>query len=401
MAALLGDDDQTAKRDRKTVDHRRSTESLRYVGRHLRPDGSPMQRATQLVELVRQGIGGSEDMHALRCERGAQVALSIELDTATAAAIRALDEHWDGGGVPNGLAQDDIPLLGRILGLAQTVEVFVARDGVPAALAIARERSGRWFDPALVDVLLRLEHDDAFWTTLRRTDPQELVRALEPEDRVQVAESDRLDRVAEAFAGIVDAKSPYTGRHSEGVARIATSIGEGVGLVAADLLDLRRAALLHDLGKLAISNRILDKPGRLTEGEWAAMRRHPELTERILLRISAFRDLAPMAGAHHERLDGSGYHRGLRGPQLAFSARILAVADVFEALTAARPYRGPLEPDEALGVMRADVPDRLDGDAFAALEEWVRGPRAPVGAMGQALVPFVIPDLPKVAVAPS
>ena len=275
----------------------------------------------------------------------------------------------------------------------------MARDGVPAALAVARERSGRWFDPALVDVLLRLEHDDAFWTTLRRTDPQELVRALEPEDRVQVAESDRLDRVAEAFAGIVDAKSPYTGRHSEGVARIADEHRRGRRPRGRRPPRPAARALLHDLGKLAISNRILDKPGRLTEGEWAAMRRHPELTERILLRISAFRDLAPMAGAHHERLDGSGYHRGLRRPQLGFSARILAVADVFEALTAARPYRGPLEPDEALGVMRADVPDRLDGDAFAALEEWVRGPRAPVGAMGPALVPFVIPDLPRAAVA--
>jgi len=164
--------------------------------------------------------------------------------------------------------------------------------------------------------------------------------------------------------------SPFTGRHSVGVARIATGVGETVGLDGERLRDLRRAALLHDLGKLGVSNLILDKPGKLDDAEWAAIRRHPELTERILVRVPPFEHFAVDAGAHHERLDGRGYFRGLTGEQLGWMPRILAVADVFEALTADRPYRSGLDTDEALGIMRRDT-GAFCPEHFAALESWV------------------------------
>jgi putative nucleotidyltransferase with HDIG domain len=239
---------------------------------------------------------------------------------------------------------------------------------------VARHRRGSWFDPRLVDLLLATRGEHAFWRAVVGESPQDLLGGFEPEDRIQVADEGRLDRVAEAFARVVDAKSPYTGRHSEGVARIATGLGRELGMGGESLRDLRRAALLHDIGKLGVSNRILDKPGKLDEQEWAAMRRHPELTVRVLTRVRAFRDLAEVAGAHHERLDGRGYHRGLTGEQLGRDARILAVADVFEALTADRPYRGPLGPEEALAIMRRDAGVGLCSVAFAALEGWVTGP---------------------------
>ena len=194
-----------------------------------------------------------------------------------------------------------------------------------------------------------------------------------------------LDRIADAFAGVVDAKSPWTYRHSDRTCVIATSIAALLGCEDPVLDDVRRAALLHDVGKLAISNRILDKPARLTDDEFALVRRHPLYTSSILARTPGFSALAPLAGAHHERLDGSGYPHGLDGGALTVPMRILAVADVYEALTSARPYRPALSSAQALDVMRPDVPRRLDGDAFMALEA-VLGERQPETPAAQAAV---------------
>ena len=364
LSSLFGADDLELKRTRKLIDHHRPGASLRHVLRH--------GRTRRLAAIARSGADGAREMTELRCERGADIARMIELSETTAQAIRSLDEHWDGAGYPDGLAGDAIPLFGRILCLAQTAEVFFGVAGPRAALDVAAERRGTWFDPQLVDALLRTRRDRAFWASLGGLEPHRVIAAFEPEDRVQRADEERLDRVAEAFAMIVDAKSPYTGHHSEGVARISVAIADVLGYSSRELRDLRRAALLHDIGKLGVSNLILDKPGKLTEEEWVQMRRHPELTVRILERVGAFRGLAAIAGAHHERLDGGGYHLGLTGDQLGRDARILAVADVCEALTAERPYRAALPPDEVRAIMwrdagRALCPAALD--ALAATQE--------------------------------
>jgi HD-GYP domain-containing protein (c-di-GMP phosphodiesterase class II) len=150
-----------------------------------------------------------------------------------------------------------------------------------------------------------------------------------------------------------------------------------LGLEAATVRDLRRAARLHDIGKLAISNRILDRPGRLTDEEYASVRQHPVMTHRILERVPGFSELAPVASAHHERLDGSGYPHGLSAGDLTIPMRVLAVADVYEALTAERPYRPAWSSDRALEMIRLDVPQRLDHDAFAALKDGVAAAAAP------------------------
>jgi HD-GYP domain-containing protein (c-di-GMP phosphodiesterase class II) len=179
----------------------------------------------------------------------------------------------------------------------------------------------------------------------------------------------RLDAIAGAFAAVVDAKSPWTYRHSDRVCLIVIGLGDALGVDVETLRDLRRAALLHDVGKLAISNRILDKPAPLTRAEFARIREHPVITERILARVPGCERLVTTAGAHHERLDGSGYPRGLSAADLPLPARLLAVADVYEALTSARPYRPARSSPEALAIMRDDVPARLDGDVMAALEQ--------------------------------
>ena len=361
LSALFGADDFELKRDRKLTNHLRPFESLRYTLRHA--------RTRRLAAIARSGADGARAMTELRCERGAEIARMIELTEATAEAIKALDEHWDGNGYPYGLAGDAIPLLGRIVCLAQTAEVFFAAAGPRAVFDVAAERRGSWFDPALVDALRATRSDRRFWSSLGGHGPHAVIGGFEPTDRVQTADSERLDRVAEAFALIIDAKSPYTGSHSVGVARIAVAVADVLGYGPRALRNLRRTALLHDIGKLGVSNLILDKPGKLTDEEWAQMRRHPELTVRILERVGAFRDLAATAGAHHERLDGGGYHLGLRAGQLNRDARILAVADVCEALTADRPYPKAMEPDEVRAIMRRDAGSAFCPEALGALEE--------------------------------
>jgi HD-GYP domain-containing protein (c-di-GMP phosphodiesterase class II) len=271
---------------------------------------------------------------------------------ATREAIRTIDEHWDGHGMPDGLAGTAIPLLGRIVGLAQSVEVFASTFGVDAAIAMAVARRGTWFGPSLVDALGSFAQDDDLWAAVLGRSPERHLGALEPEDQILLADEARLDEIARAFAQVIDAKSPFTYLHSERVAELAVTIGGRLQFREPEVRDLRRAALLHDIGKLGVSTLILDKPDRLTERERAEIRVHPAYTQRILERVTAFASIVKVASAHHERLDGKGYHLGLPAERLSPMSRALAVADVYEALTAERPYRRGLPRNEAMAILR-------------------------------------------------
>ena len=363
MAALFGADDQMAKRTSKLVDWARPLNAFVWSVRTVAPDGSMLERGNRLRAIRNEGHVTRSLMKA-RCDRGAEIAHKLGFPDATAEAIRALDEHWDGHGQPRGLAGPDIPVLARILCLAQTAEVFHRARGVRVMSRVLRRRSGQWFDPMLVDALVGLDSDEGFWSSLTEAD----VSALEPADHVMSADEDRLDRIAEGFAAVIDAKSSWTHDHCDNVGKIATAIAAVLGFEEDAMRELRRASLLHDLGKLSISNRILDKPGPLTETEIKLVRQHPLLTEQILGRVASFRELATVASAHHERIDGNGYPLGLAGQQLTMPMRVLAVADVYEALVSDRPYRPAYAPRAALDVMRHDVPSGLDPDAFGALE---------------------------------
>jgi len=363
VAALFGADDATVKSSRRFTDTASSAQAVLHVLRTAGAGGSLPARGRHIASVLRSGRAGARSLVELRCERGAAVVRSIGLGEVAARAIMDLDEHWDGAGYPASIRGEDISLAGRVLCLAQTAEVYWRRGGPHAACEIARERRGTWFDPALVDALVRTERDVEFWRSLENPD----VTPLEPPDHVLAADDTRLDRVAYAFASIVDAKSPYTAHHSEGVATIAVALASALDLEPAAQATLNRSALLHDIGKLGVSSRILDKPGPLNTQEWETVRRHPRWSMEILARVSAFRDVARIAAAHHERLDGSGYYRSLTASELDRPSRILAVADVAEALSADRPYRRALSPDEVLAVMRLDAGTRLDAEVLAAL----------------------------------
>ncbi len=366
MSALFGADDQEAKRTSKLVDWARPMSAFVWSLKTVAPDGSLSERGERLRAIRNEGRVTRSLMRA-RCHRGAEIALKLGFSEATADAIRALDEHWNGHGQPLGLSGNDIPLAARIMCLAQTVEVFHAARGVHVAYRVATKRSGQWFDPTLVKALGSFRTDARFWESLQAPD----VSAVEPAGRVLTADEDRLDRIAEAFADVIDAKSPWTHEHCEHVCAIATGMGTLLGFDNPALRELGRAALLHDIGKLSISNRILDKPGPLTEAEQTRFREHVLLTEEILGRVPGFDGLAMLASAHHERLDGHGYPRGLAADEQTMPMRVLAVADVYEALTSERPYRSAYTSEVALELIAADVPARLDPDAFAALKSLV------------------------------
>jgi putative nucleotidyltransferase with HDIG domain len=367
MAVLFGSPDQDVKYGMKLVDWdapaRLALQTFRNSG-----TGQPLwTRAAHFMKIARTP-NMTRDLIAIRCDRGADIVRQIGFPEATASAVRSLDEHWNGEGYPDGLGGEQIPLLSRIALLAQTVEIFTTERGVDAALAMATARRGTWFDPRLVDCILAWRGDVEWWRSLRTHDVADLVVESEPAPRT--VDDAGIDRIAEAFAEIIDAKSPFTFHHSTNVARYARALAELAGMDARQCRLVYRAGLLHDIGKLGISNRILDKGGPLTPEERTEIERHPVYSREILQRVEAFDDFTEMAVLHHEKLDGSGYPWRRKGETLDGAARILAVADIFEALTADRPYRAGMAPARALEIIGRDTPDRLCADVVAVLHEY-------------------------------
>jgi putative nucleotidyltransferase with HDIG domain len=230
------------------------------------------------------------------------------------------------------------------------------------------ERGGRWFDHEIVRVVQSLEHDHDLWRRVQSSDAREHVLSMEPGIALP-ASPERIDSICQAFAQVIDAKSPYTFHHSVGVAEAASLIADQMCLAPPTCTLVRRAALLHDIGKLSVSNAILEKPGKLTAEEWTIMRMHPAYTRTILRNIRGFDQLAYVAAAHHERLDGTGYPEGLTSEDMSIPARIIAVADVYQALTEKRPYRESLPLDVVFAMMDRDAPHRLDAECLRALKQ--------------------------------
>ncbi|MDX2206747.1 MAG: HD domain-containing phosphohydrolase [Gemmatimonadales bacterium] len=374
LSSLFGADDRLLKHAYKLTDWTATSDTARYAFKYSLPGRSNLAKAWHALMLGTKAHDVSRSMITTRCERGADIARMLGLPKPTTEAIRALDEHWDGRGMPYGLRASGIPLLARIAGLAQTVEVFATAFDVRTAYEMAHARKGRWFDPALVGCLDTFEMDAAFWGRLRGADTLEALQALEPADRIIRLDEDGLDTVAEAFAKVIDAKSPFTARHSQNVAFLSVRTGEELGCSRRELRTLRRAALLHDIGKLGVSNAILDKPGSLDSEEFDLMRQHTRFSYDILKRVTRFRQFAATAAAHHERLDGSGYHLGLRGEEIGVMARIIAVSDVCEAISADRPYRAGMPLDEVLRRLNGLVEaGHLDPAATEGLCGWFTG----------------------------
>ncbi len=344
--------------------------TLRLLWSTVLPGSDPLRRAAGILRIGLTQHRNNEEVIALRCDRGASILRKLGLGDAAAEAVRGLDEHWDGSGYPERRRGPAIPLASRILAVAQHLDVFASEKDTASAVQVLRERSGRWFDPELARVAEQLHRDGSLWQWALAHTPESETRAaaldLAPEEAQRLEASD-IDLICEAFADVVDAKSSFTFRHSLGVTHAAEVIAARLGLGEERCRLVHRAALLHDIGKLRVPNSILDKPGRLTPGEWSIVQEHPRLTREILSRVGSFAELAFVAGAHHERLDGSGYPQRLTARVLSIEARIIAVADVYGALTEDRPYRQGMPHEEAAILMRREVPDHLDPDCCEAL----------------------------------
>lgn len=332
-------------------------------------------RAGAIANILKNGPAIAHEMILSRCERGADIARKLRFPDAVANGIYALDEHWDGSGKPDGLKGEDIPMHARIALLSQVAEVFHAHGGPAAASAEIARRSGTWFDPVVAAAFLKATEAPGFWPMLTSPMLEARLFARLDADEELVVDEDYLDDIAEAFGEVVDAKSPFTGGHSVRVCSYASDIARSLDYDPARRRWLRRGALLHDIGKLGVSNTILDKPGSLDDEEWQVMRSHAVQTRMILGRISSFGDLAPLAAAHHERLDGGGYPLGLGSDEIGMETRIITVCDFFDALTADRPYRKAMPVDDALALIGRNVGQAVDPACFDALTDLARGGR--------------------------
>ena len=366
-------DDLSFKRDFKTVGDSLPS-VLNFVLRHTGLKAGLAERFRTLLTLVNHGNELARELIETRCQRGAAIARQLRFSEAVAAGIQSLDEHWNGGGKPTGQAGNNIPVYARIALLSQVIDVFQISNGPEAALAEVRQRSGQWFDPELVRAFEHIALDPLFWHSLNAPDLAQRVLKLEPGEYTLPLDEDYLDEIAAAFGQVVDSKSPYTAGHSTRVALYTDLIAETLGLDPQRRRWLQRGALLHDIGKLGVSNAILDKPGKLDEEEWKSVQRHAAYTESILSRIGAFSELAVVSAAHHERMDGKGYPHGLAGNQITLETRIITTADIFDAISAERPYRGATPIPKTLEIMAENLDTAIDRRCFEALKTVLQTP---------------------------
>ena len=366
-------DDTVFKGEARQVDMGRPLSAGAFVLGHLGSDRPLIQRALTGIAFLGDGRRAVQDMMENHWAATNELAAGLALGDDVRDSLYQTFERWDGRGAPAEARGAQIRVAARLVNLADVVEVFHRAGGIEAAMAVARERSGTQFDPALVDMFCA--EAPALLADLDAATSWDAVIAAEPA-LARVLSDEELDASLEAIADFVDIKSPWTIGHSRGVADLAAEAARGLGLSADDVVLVRRAGLVHDLGRLGVSNAIWDKRAPLTAAETERVRLHPYLTERMLASSAGLRALGAIAVQHHERLDGSGYPRGLDGGAMTLPGKVLAVADAYRAMTEPRPHRPALSARQAADELRGGVA-RAQFDADAA--------EAVLGAAGHAV----------------
>jgi HD-GYP domain-containing protein (c-di-GMP phosphodiesterase class II)/DNA-binding CsgD family transcriptional regulator len=346
------------------ADTARVREGLRAMREEVR--GEPFGRVARGVfKGITAGKGLLDYVVRADCEAGARFAERVGLPGSVVSVVLQVHERWDGKGLPARLVGEALERGARVIAVADQVEIFHRIDGREAARGMLRRRVGGWFDPAVVDACERRSGD--IFAELEAGSVWDAVLAAEPSPPVMLSEW-RIDDLAEAVADVVDLKSPYFLGHSRGVAELAEAAASNLGLDAGESAAIRHAGLFHDLGRVGVSNLVWDKPGPLTAAEWEQVRLHAYHTERVLARSPVLSPLAQPAGMHHERMNGSGYHRGVTAAAIPIGARVLAAADVFQALTEPRPHRSARSSEDAAQEIEAMVAaGALDPEASRAV----------------------------------
>jgi HD-GYP domain-containing protein (c-di-GMP phosphodiesterase class II) len=314
--------------------------------------GTGVRRGRHLARMVAAGKDGDVTILRSVCEIGTRMAERLHLGAGVQSGLHDSTETWDGRAGAFGTTGDDIALAARFAVLATQAVLFDRLGGPAAALQMVHARAGHWFDPAVADLFARV--GPPLLRQMSEADVWDQVLEVEPRPVKRVPPS-HLDEVASVFGDVADLKSPSTLGHSPAVADLAAQAAERVGLPAERVAVVRRAGLLHDLGRVAVSGGVWARTGRLTAAQWEQVRLHPYYTERILERSATLAATARIAGMHHERHDGSGYHRGVNSGAIAVEARLLAAADAFQAMTQDRPHRPARSPDEAATLLAADA----------------------------------------------
>ncbi|MGH7687322.1 MAG: HD domain-containing phosphohydrolase [Candidatus Dormibacteria bacterium] len=326
-------------------------------------DRSPLARAGVVAGIIGGGGRAIESVFTGHSAVTTAVSQRLDLGPGVTSALPKTFARWDGKGIPRGVGGEDVPMPVRLMMLADMAEVHHRVSGVDGAVAMAQRHSGKMLAPAVVrafcgsagEILADLE------------DPWDRAIAAQP-GALRPLDDGEVDTVLEVMADIADLKSPWFSSHSRGVADLASRAVASAGMPAGDVVTVRRAGLLHDVGRTAIANSVWDKPGPLTDGERDRMRLHAYYTERMLRRPALLAGLAAVAASHHERLDGSGYHRGVRGAEIPLLGRYIGAADVYHAVQEERPYRAAMSEKQAVMHMRGEVHDgRLDAAAAEAV----------------------------------
>jgi len=335
-----------------------------FMLRRVGSGSGALNRARQAAVFMASGGRAMLEQMANHCSGAGVFAERLGLDREVRAGIEQAYARWDGKGVPADLAGDELALSARISHVAEACEVFHRTAGTDAVVEMVRARRGTHFDPAVADAAVA--DVGALFDRIGEHTLDEVLDA-EPVERAPLSE-DQLDAVLEAVGDFCDLRCPYFAGHASGTAELAAQAAALMDLPEPDVRLVRRAALVHDAGRFGIPGTVWDKSGPLSAGERERMRMHTYYVERIFNRPEPLRRIGVLAAAHHERMDGSGYHRGTAGAMLAIPARILAAADAYHAMTQPRPHRPAMHPDEAVGVVRAEASDgRLDPVATDAV----------------------------------
>jgi len=367
IAAFFPDDEQVSLSDVILMDPSRMGEMIGWLSRYFRLDAHFPRRITKLLSFLAQcGPIVKETMRS-HCEIAELFARRLGFPTHVQHTLRFQWERWDGRGMAYGLKGASIPQSARILHFAQVLDLTYRFAGPAAAVQLAQERRGNRFDPEAVDTFLTLARQPDFWPTFEQQLAEEALLADPPATQADQAPGDQIELICEVLAEFVDLKTRETWHHSEIVAEVAQLIGARMGLSPDELTGLRRAAFVHDIGKVAVPIAILSKGESRSNNEWETYRLHPYYTQRILERVRALRDLAQAAASHHEWVDGQGYHRELSSEQIPLHGRILAVANSYARLIQQLP------PSEALRQMSTLVDRQFDHACYQALLTAVTG----------------------------
>jgi HD-GYP domain-containing protein (c-di-GMP phosphodiesterase class II) len=363
FANLIGDEDGFHRRA-NYVDISSPKVAMPLMLRYIGHDEPLPGRLRALARFVRH-MSEVKESSAAVCEVAQHLAARLGFDDALQEDLVMVYERYDGKGFPRGIPGEQVSRPAQLVLLAETAVNQTELAGLEAATAVVSERRGHALHPAVADVFLAApkelmaptESDDVWSSTLD----------VEPGMSTALT-GDPLDEALRTVADFTDLKSPYTVGHSTAVADLAERAAQQCGAPPRDQQLVRRAGFLHDLGRVSVSAQVWSKPAPLNRDEREKVRLHPYYTDRVLDRPGFFGSIGAIAAAHHERVDGSGYHRAVRGDTLTAAAKLLAAADIYAALTETRPHRPAYDDKDAARILRAEVTEgRLDGTAADAV----------------------------------